>query len=127
MSAQEAVRTVIEDLEDEEGKKKAQPDDSALAFIHRLVEQTWAGKEAIDHLLSEYLTGWKTDRLSKVDLQILRMAVYEMFYDQETPPKVVINEAIEIAKYFGTEESGKFVNGVLGKMLREQEKIQAKL
>lgn len=127
VAAQEAIRSVMEDWGEEDGRQTAQPDSSTAAFIHRLVEQTWSKKEHIDELLSAYLTGWKTERLSRVDLQILRLAVYEMFYDKQTPPKVVINEAIELAKYFGSEESGKFVNGVLGKMLREQDVIQTKL
>ena len=127
VQASEAVRSVVEDWDEDNDRDGAAPDSSSLVFILQLVEQTWGNKEAIDALLSEYLTGWKPERLSRVDLQILRLAVYEMFFDKETPPKVVINEAIELAKRFGSEESGKFVNGVLGRMLREQEVIKEKL
>jgi N utilization substance protein B len=59
-----------------------------------------------------------------VDRQILRLAVYELMFRKEVPAKVVINEAIELAKHFGLEENGKFVNGVLGRMLREREENQ---
>lgn len=67
------------------------------------------------------------DRLSKVDREVLRMAAYEMLYRQDTPPKVVVNEAIELAKHFGTDESGKFVNGVLGKLIKEMDSLKANL
>jgi len=70
------------------------------------------------------LTGWQVDRLSRVDRQVLRLAVYEMLYRQDVPPKVVINEAIELAKHFGRDENGKFVNGVLGRMMKEREENQ---
>lgn len=123
--ASEAIRFVIEDRNEEDNPSKL--DSSTRSFIAHLVEQTWSKKDCIDQLLSNYLTGWKTERLSRVDLQILRLAVYEMFFDKQTPPKVVINEAIELAKHFGSEQSGKFVNGVLGNMHREQEVIQTKL
>ena len=59
------------------------------------------------------------DRLSRVDREVLRLGVYEMLYRDDVPPKVVVNEAIDLAKHYGTEESGKFVNGVLGKMIKE--------
>ncbi|HIX29162.1 MAG TPA: transcription antitermination factor NusB [Candidatus Blautia stercoravium] len=75
--------------------------------------------EELDSILNEKSTGWKTKRMSKVDLNILRLAVYEMKYDEDVPVKVAINEAIEISKSFGGEDSASFVNGVLGKIARE--------
>ena len=70
----------------------------------------------IDAALNAVSTGWKTTRMSKVDLAILRLGVYEMKYDEAIPVKVAINEAVELAKMFGGEESSQFVNGVLGKL-----------
>lgn len=64
------------------------------------------------------------DRLSKVDREILRLATYEMVFRDDVPPKVVVNEAIEMSKNFGTEESGKFVNGVLGKMIKDLDTLR---
>src|SRR5690606_36237293 len=88
-------------------------------FARQLFFGVLENKAAIDELLVKYLTGWQVDRLSRVDRQILRLATYEMIYQSEQiPPKVSLNEAIELAKYFGTEESGKFVNGVLAKLLK---------
>ena len=75
--------------------------------------------EELDSILNEKSAGWTTKRMSKVDLNILRLAVYEMKYDEDVPVKVAINEAIEISKSFGGEDSASFVNGVLGKIARE--------
>lgn len=75
--------------------------------------------EELDNILNEKSAGWKTKRMSKVDLNILRLAVYEMKYDEDVPVKVAINEAVEISKSFGGEDSASFVNGILGKIARE--------
>lgn len=75
----------------------------------------------IDGLLNEAAKGWKTSRMSKVDLTILRLAVYEMKYDPDVPVKVAINEAIEIGKRFGGDESASFINGILGNIAKEKE------
>ena len=76
---------------------------------------------SIDRLLNENSRGWKTRRMSKVDLSALRLAVYEMKYDEEIPVSVAINEAVELAKRFGGAASGSFVNGILGKIAHEQQ------
>ena len=76
-----------------------------------------AGKVAeIDQIINENTTGWKTSRMNKVDLSILRLAVYEMKWDEDVPVKVAINEAVELAKRFSGEEGPAFINGVLGKI-----------
>ena len=75
--------------------------------------------EEIDQLLNEISTGWKTKRMGRVDLNILRLAVYEMKFDEDVPVKVAINEAVEIGKTFGGEDSASFINGILGKVARE--------
>lgn len=70
----------------------------------------------IDNILTEASSGWKLNRMGKVDLTILRLAVYEMRYDDDVPVKVAINEAVEMAKKFGGDESPGFINGVLAKL-----------
>lgn len=70
----------------------------------------------IDIALSEAASGWKLNRMGKVDLTILRLAVYEMRYDDDIPVKVAINEAVELAKIFGGDDSPSFVNGILAKL-----------
>ncbi len=74
----------------------------------------------IDQLLSAYSRGWKITRMSKVDLSILRLAIYETKFDDTVPMKVAINEAVELAKIYGGEASASFVNGVFGKIVRGQ-------
>lgn len=71
--------------------------------------------EEIDAQINEKSTGWKTSRMSKADLAIIRLAVYEIKYEEEIPVKVAINEAIELAKQYGTDDSAAFVNGLLAK------------
>ncbi|XID94153.1 transcription antitermination factor NusB [Paenibacillaceae bacterium WGS1546] len=122
VSGTEAVNTVMEEARQD---NEIGTDVAELAhiegFTRELVEGVQEKRELIDQRLVAYLTGWQVDRLSRVDRQILRLAAYEMMYRQEVPPKVVINEAIELAKHFGQDENGKFVNGVLGRMLKERE------
>ena len=72
--------------------------------------------EEIDAQLNSASRGWKTKRMSRVDLAALRLAVYEMEYDADVPTGVAINEAVELAKRFGGDASGSFVNGILGKI-----------
>jgi N utilization substance protein B len=72
--------------------------------------------EELDGILNEYSRGWKTSRMNRVDLTALRLAVYEMKFEPDVPVGVSINEAVEIAKNFGGEDSSSFVNGVLGKI-----------
>ena len=82
-------------------------------FVARLVEGTLKHQAEIDGLLAKHATNWALDRMAIVDRNVLRLGVFELFFDEETPPKVVINEAVELAKRFGTADSSKFVNGVL--------------
>ena len=70
----------------------------------------------IDAAVNEVAKGWKTTRMGKVDLTIIRLAVYEMKYEEDVPVKVAINEAVELAKQYGTDESPAFVNGILAKL-----------
>ncbi len=71
----------------------------------------------IDTNISEASEGWKIERMGKVDLTILRIAFYEMKYDEDIPDRVAINEAVEIAKKYGQDESGSFINGILAKLI----------
>ena len=89
------------------------------AYMENKYAQITERLEELDSILNEKSAGWKTKRMSQVDLNILRLAVYEMKYDEDVPVKVAINEAIEISKSFGGEDSASFVNGVLGKIARE--------
>ncbi len=70
----------------------------------------------IDSLINEHTTGWKTSRMNKVDLTILRLAVYEMKWDEDVPTGVAIDEAVELAKKYSSDEGPAFINAVLGKL-----------
>ena len=72
--------------------------------------------DEIDRMINEHATGWKTSRMNKVDLSILRLAVYEMKWDDDVPVKVAINEAVELGKRFSGEDGPAFINGILGKL-----------
>ncbi|PZE22050.1 transcription antitermination factor NusB [Paenibacillus xerothermodurans] len=127
VDATDAITHVVEEAQtDDEGQLKQSKDVIEPEDVRALVQGTINNKDRIDQLLLDYLKGWQMDRLSRVDREVLRLAAYEMVYREDVPPKVVVNEAIELAKHFGTEESGKFVNGVLGKMIKEIEEIKAK-
>ncbi|KPV56127.1 nitrogen utilization protein B [Paenibacillus sp. A3] len=126
-TAADAIAHVIEEARTEdEAQLTRERDQIAPHEVLELVEGTMQHKRQIDGLLSDYLKGWQMDRLSKVDREIMRLATYEMVFREDVPPKVVVNEAIEMAKNFGTEESGKFVNGVLGKMIKDLETIRSR-
>lgn len=125
VETQQAINMVIEEAEqDNEAELKIGEDRIEPQYVRELVEGTEQYRDRIDNLLNDYLKSWRIDRLSKVDLEVLRLGVYEMVYRNDVPPKVVVNEAIELAKHFGTEESGRFVNGVLGKMILELDSIK---
>jgi len=86
------------------------------AFATTVLNGVIANQETIDSKITKYTANYELKRISAVDRNILRMAIYEMLYAVDVPPIVAINEAIDIAKKFGTEESGKFVNGVLDRV-----------
>lgn len=90
--------------------------DDNQAYVEGKYEAIVKKKEEIDCLINEYTTGWNTLRMSSVDLTILRLAIYEMKWDNDIPEKVAINEAVELGKKFGGDESSKFINGVLAKL-----------
>lgn len=85
-------------------------------FILSEVEGTRGHLEEIDQIIGECAKGWHIDRMSKVDLAILRLAVYELCFGEDTPVGVAINEAVELAKKFSSDEAPGFINGILGKV-----------
>jgi N utilization substance protein B len=87
--------------------KKSQP------FFIKLVNGVLGSKGQLDELIERFSQNWKISRMSCVDRNVMRIAVYEMIYCDDIPPKVSINEAVDIGKKFGTEESGAFINGIM--------------
>jgi len=86
------------------------------AFARELVEGVVANRERLDAILEEASRNWKVEQMAKVDRTLLRIAVYEIAVSRKVPVKAAINESIELAKTFSGEESGRFVNGVLGRV-----------
>ncbi|MBO0586411.1 transcription antitermination factor NusB [Sporosarcina sp. E16_8] len=101
LSVDEAINYIVEE--------------PANRFYEQLVRGTVQNKEAIDEVLTGKLEHWSLDRLPKIERTVLRIAVYELLFNEEVPHRVVLNEAIELSKTFGDEKSGRFVNGVLSK------------
>lgn len=86
-----------------------------LDYLNQKASDVVERLEEIDKEINERTTGWKTGRMGKADLTILRLAVYEIRYEEDIPFKVSVNEAVELAKKYGTDESAAFINGVLAK------------
>lgn len=87
-------------------------------FVDKLVSGVLSTQTQLDEKLKPLAPEWPIDQLSRIDRAVLRIGLYELLYCKDVPPKVVINEAVELAKAFGSDNSGKFVNGVLGTALR---------
>lgn len=90
--------------------------DADAVYIQNKIDAVIANITQIDEMINTAATGWKTSRMGKVDLTLLRLAVYEIKFEEDIPTKVAINEAVELAKRYGTDSSPAFVNGVLAKI-----------
>lgn len=88
-------------------------------YLKKKTEDVMQRVPELDEKINEVAKGWKTKRMGKVDLTILRLALFEMLYDQDIPEKVAINEAVELGKKFGGDESSAFINGVLAKLVQQ--------
>lgn len=95
----------------------AEPDPDQVTYIREKTEKIIARIPEIDALINAHTVGWQTDRMGRVDLTIMRLACYEMRYDEDIPVSVAINEAVELAKRYGSESSPSFINGVLAKLI----------
>jgi len=111
-SPETAVSNVLDDVDDLPEKERAFARSLALGAVRHF--------DQIDELLSAHTKGWSLERLASTDRNIMRLAVEEMLYHPGIPISVSINEAVELAKIYGEEESGRFVNGVLGSVARDE-------
>ena len=96
--------------------KESDVEEEVREFSNRLITRACKNIEGIDDIINRYSEHWRLSRMSKIDRNILRMAIYELVYLRDIPPPVTINEAVELAKKYGTEESGAFVNGILDRI-----------
>lgn len=109
-----SVKELVEDFFSTE--PGSQEDPAVKDFAVDLVKNVCDNLSFIDETISKYATNWQLDRMAIVDRNILRMAGFELLFRDDIPPKVAINEAVELAKKYGDLESGKFVNGILDKI-----------
>jgi N utilization substance protein B len=100
------------------------PDEEVKGFAEEIVKGTYKYLPKINDLIHQCAKNWSIDRMAVVDRNVLRMAIYEILYRMDIPTSVTINEAIEIAKKFGTDESGAFVNGILDRVARQTGKLE---
>ncbi|HYO15603.1 MAG TPA: transcription antitermination factor NusB [Thermoanaerobaculia bacterium] len=100
------------------GKRRRRVEE-AFSYAQDLVRGTLENQEKIDDLIRAQADNWRLERMPAVDRNILRLAIYEMLHERDTPKLVVVDEAIELAKKFGSEQSGRFVNGLLDGLLKQ--------
>ena len=96
-------------------------EDPGRAFARSLVGGVLANREEIDKIIAEFASAWPISQMAVVDRNILRIAVYEIIAEEDTPPRVAVNEAVELAKRFGSDTAPGFVNGVLGSVTAARE------
>ena len=118
----------IEEMEEQErlyfdlmGEVAEEDKDYILNKYRAIAEK----RQEIDKLLDDLTTGWKTGRMSRVDLTILRLATYELLWDESIPTKVAINEAVELAKKYSSDSGPSFINGVLAKVAGREQRADA--
>lgn len=82
-------------------------------FAWELVEGVWQNSDALDEIIKSFSRNWRVDRMGRIELTVLRLGIFEMLYRKDIPPKVAINEALELAKEFGEDNARSFINGIL--------------
>ncbi|MCF7917045.1 MAG: transcription antitermination factor NusB [Candidatus Omnitrophica bacterium] len=105
---------------------KSTKDEVTIDFMSQLVKGVVSNQERIDFLIKKYAQNWEIKRMAVIDRNILRLSVFELFFLNDVPPKVSINEAIELAKRYGDIDSARFVNGVLDKIYKKEKSIEKK-
>jgi len=104
----------------EEILNRKNPSDEAESYLRRLIHSVLDSRNEIDAVVARHLLRWKLRRLRPIDRAVLRIACAEIIFFDDVPPKVSINEAVDIARKFGDDDSGRFVNGVLDSVYRER-------
>ncbi|MCF7870820.1 MAG: transcription antitermination factor NusB [Candidatus Omnitrophica bacterium] len=101
-------------------------DDSIVIFFSQLIKGVRSNRDKIDSIIKKYAKNWEISRMAVIDRNILRLAVFELFFLDDIPPKVSINEGIELAKRYGDLDSARFVNGILDKIYKTEKSIEKK-
>jgi len=100
-------------------KENFSPEEGEDEFAKRMILGVMERRQEIDRLIEERSENWRLDRMTIIDRNILRIAIFELLYCSEVPPKVTLNEAIDLGKRYGSEESGSFINGILDRIQNE--------
>lgn len=125
IDAMESLNALWSGLLDDEGVEEARtPASSEVEFAQRLVQGALEHRDAIDALIEECSTNWRIPRMPIVDRSILRMAGFELMHCHDIPATVSVNEAVELAKQFGTADSRAFVNGIVDRMGRQLKRLK---
>lgn len=115
----EEADILLEDFWQQEQQAKGKINNSIKEFTTALVKGTLKNLQKINAVISSYAENWELDRMAVIDRNIIRMASFELLYLEDIPPKVSINEAVDLAKRYGDVDSGKFVNGILDRISKE--------
>jgi N utilization substance protein B len=99
--------------------EKVIPDADDLTFLDKMIDGVVKHEKELDKIITKYAPEWPLDQIPVIDKVLLRISIYELLHDPEIPPKVAINEAVELGKSYGGENSSKFVNGVLGSVFTD--------
>ena len=113
VTKQDAIKAIAE------GKEHFLPNEEKDGFVERIILGVLGHCQEIDRLIEQYSENWRLERMSIVDRNILRMAIFELLYCDEIPPKVTMNEAVDLGKKYGSEDSGSFINGILDRIQNE--------
>jgi len=120
--ARDISKETLDECSDKIWENEARIDPEVRKFSEALIYGVEANIGKLDETVSKYATNWKLGRMATIDRNILRIATFELLYTVDIPPKVAINEAIEMAKKYGDKDSGKFVNGILDKINKMERK-----
>jgi len=112
------------ELASDNDEKDPDPAASVRPFAEELVKGVYIHKDQLDTMIVAASENWRLERMSIIDRNVLRIALYEMLYHLEIPPKVSLNEAIDLGKTFGSPDSGAFINGILDHLLPEVNKVR---
>ena len=120
---EDTLQMIYEELREDKARPVADEDPGVAdrAWIEQILQGVMTCQPELDERIAAASRNWSIDRMARVDLTILRLAVWEILHEKDVPGSVVINEAVEMANSYSGENSGRFINGILGTILRQQE------
>ncbi|MDP8296695.1 MAG: transcription antitermination factor NusB [Candidatus Orphnella occulta] len=116
----EDIKSILSDFWKSQSQSSEELEPSIMEFAENLAQGTQENIKQIDTTISSYAQNWQLERMAVIDRNIMRMSCYELLFLDDVPPKVSINEAVDLAKKYGDLESGKFVNGILDKINKKE-------